>query len=83
MLVALVAVGLVDRLNDGVRVGEFAGQRVRPPHGVGVARGIPTGRSAQTVRFVERLEGVLAVVDRLTYRFDERLADAVPGTPLG
>ena len=35
------------------------------------------------VRFVERLEGVLAVVDRPTYRFDERLADAVPGTPLG
>ena len=31
------------------------------------------------MRFVERLEGVLAVVDRLTYRFDERLADAVPG----
>jgi CBS-domain-containing membrane protein len=27
------------------------------------------------VRFVERLEGVVAVVDRLTYRFDERLAD--------
>ena len=27
------------------------------------------------VRFVERLEGVVAVVDRLTYRYDERLAD--------
>ena len=27
------------------------------------------------VRFVERLEGVVSVVDRLTYRFDERLAD--------
>jgi len=27
------------------------------------------------VRFVERLEGVVAVVDRLTYQFDERLAD--------
>ena len=26
-------------------------------------------------RFVERLEGVVAVVDRLTYRYDERLAD--------
>jgi CBS domain-containing protein len=28
------------------------------------------------VRFVERLEGVVAVVDRLTYQFDERLADS-------
>jgi CBS domain-containing protein len=28
------------------------------------------------VRFVERLEGVVAVVDRLTYRYDERLADS-------
>ena len=27
------------------------------------------------VRFVERIEGVVAVVDRLTYRYDERLAD--------
>jgi len=28
------------------------------------------------VRFVERLEGVVAVVDHLTYHFDERLADS-------
>lgn len=28
------------------------------------------------VRFVERLEGVVAVVDRLTYRYDERRADS-------
>jgi CBS-domain-containing membrane protein len=28
------------------------------------------------VRFVERLEGVVAVDDRLTYSFDERLADS-------
>jgi osmotically-inducible protein OsmY len=27
------------------------------------------------VRFVERIEGVVAVIDRLTYRYDERLAD--------
>jgi osmotically-inducible protein OsmY len=27
------------------------------------------------VRFVERIEGVVAVVDRLTDRYDERLAD--------
>jgi CBS-domain-containing membrane protein len=27
------------------------------------------------VRLVERVEGVVAVVDRLTYRYDERLAD--------
>jgi CBS domain-containing protein len=27
------------------------------------------------VRLVERIEGVVAVVDRLTYRYDERLAD--------
>jgi CBS domain-containing protein len=27
------------------------------------------------VRFVERIEGVVAVVDRLTYHYDERLAD--------
>jgi CBS domain-containing protein len=28
------------------------------------------------LRFVERLEGVVAVIDRLTYRYDERLADS-------
>jgi CBS domain-containing protein len=28
------------------------------------------------VRFVERLEGVVAVVDHLSYRYDERLADS-------
>ena len=34
-------------------------------------------------RFVERLEGVVAVVDRLTYRYDKRLADTktAPLTP--
>ena len=31
------------------------------------------------VRFVERLEGVVAVVDLLTYRYDERLADSKVG----
>jgi osmotically-inducible protein OsmY len=29
------------------------------------------------VRLVERVEGVVTVVDRLRYRLDERLADAV------
>ena len=50
--------------------------------GIGVDRGVVTlsgqldtlADAELAVRFVERLEGVVAVVDRLTYRFDERLA---------
>ena len=50
---------------------------------IGVDRGVVTlcgqldtrADAELAVRFVERLEGVVAVVDRLAYRFDERLAD--------
>jgi CBS-domain-containing membrane protein len=47
-------------------------------HGVVTLTGrLDTRADAQVaVRFVERLEGVVAVVDRLTYRCDERLADS-------
>jgi osmotically-inducible protein OsmY len=51
---------------------------------IGVDRGVVTltgeldirADTEMAVRFVERLEGVVAVVDRLTYRYDERLADS-------
>ena len=74
-----------DEIRDEVADEVFAGMLLVDPRQVQIAVDggvvtlsgqLDTRADAQlAARFVERLEGVVAVVDRLTYRYDERLAD--------